>query len=176
MRPYYHGDNAWPDYEKEEQWREQPLHHNTKKTMNFEAYASEGNHFVNDVARRLQTDRNTAARVTRAVLHALRDRLEPVDAVQFAQGLPMALKGVYFDRYNLSAVPVKIRHADNFLDFIYSKYGEAAITDFPTRQTVAEALQAVFYVLERNMDFGQVNQVKEMLPAEIVQVIEDYVL
>jgi uncharacterized protein (DUF2267 family) len=176
MRPYYDGEDAWPDFESEDRLRGITVHHNKKKSMNFESYASDGNRFIREVAERLQTDRNTAARVTRAVLHAVRDRLPAVDAVQFAQGLPMALKGVFIDQYDLSKVPLKIRHVDNFLDYIYFKNGKASITDFPSRQSVAEALQAVFYVLERNMDFGQVQQIKEMLPMEISKVIDDYYL
>jgi hypothetical protein len=77
-----------------------------KKPLNFEEYASEGNRFVNEVARELNTDRNTAARILRVVLHAVRDRLPADDAIQFAQGLPIALKGVFIDQYDPSRTPV----------------------------------------------------------------------
>jgi uncharacterized protein (DUF2267 family) len=174
MRPHYDGKDAWPNFERDDYLRGKTVQQNRKKTMNFESYASEGNRFIREVANRLQTDRNTAGRITRAVLHAIRDRLPADDAIQFAQGLPMALKGVFIDQYDLSKVPLRIRHSDNFLDYIYTKNGRASITDFPNRESVVAALQAVFYVLERNMDFGQVQQIKDMLPMEIVDVIEDY--
>ena len=146
--------------------------HSNLRAMNFERYAAEGNHFINQVAAELDVDRNRASRITRAVLHALRDRIPPNDAVEFAQGLPMALKGIFFDRYDLSDVPVIIRHPDAFFDFICSKDGDSAYRDFPDRQAVEEALRAVFRVLERTMDYGQVKQVKHMMNREIVSLID----
>ena len=142
------------------------------KSMNFENYAAEGNRFINEVADELDVDRNRAARVTRAVLHAIRDRIPADDAIQFAQGLPMALKGVFIEGYDISLTPIVIRNPKNFIDFIYSKNGKAAHSDFPSGQYVIEALRGVFRVLERNMDYGQVHQIKNLINAEIIDLIE----
>jgi len=142
------------------------------RSINFEAYAAEGNRFINDVAFQLRVNRNSAARITRAVLHAVRDRLPPIDAVQFAQGLPMALKAIFIDQYEISKVPVKIRSSQKFLDYIYSKGGMTAETDFPDMESVVEALQAVFFVLERHMSFGQVQQIKMIMGAGVQELLE----
>lgn len=139
--------------------------------MNFEAYASQGNHFLYDVARELGTTRDYAARIVRAVLHAVRDRLPADDAVQFAQGLPMALKGVYFDRYDISKTPVKIRNRRRFIDFVRSKAGLSAPIDFPDPESVERAVQAVFYVLERHMSYGQVHQIKNAMGMDLMEMI-----
>jgi uncharacterized protein (DUF2267 family) len=144
------------------------------KALNFEQYAADGNHFINEVARDLGTDRNTAARVTRAVLHALRDRMPPDDAIQFAQGLPMALKSVFIDQYDLSSTPVVIRKGEKFLEYIYEKDGITAPQDFPDKLSVAQALSSVFFVLENWMDAGQTDQVKNIVGAEIVDLIYSY--
>jgi uncharacterized protein (DUF2267 family) len=144
------------------------------KSMDFEAYASEGNYIIHQIANELCTDRNHAARVTRAVLHAVRDRLPPDEAIQFAQGLPMALKGIFIDRYDISKTPVHIRSRKKFIEFIYDKAGASAPADFPTAQSVADALQTVFFVLERHMDYGQVRKVKHLLNIELVDLINGY--
>jgi uncharacterized protein (DUF2267 family) len=144
------------------------------KSMNFEAYAAEGNHFINQVAFELNIDRQAAARITRAILHAIRDRIPANDAIQFAQGLPMALKGIFIDQYDLSRVPVVIRSPGRFLDFIYEKAGLTARIDFPDDHAIIEALQAVFYVLEQTMDLGQVHQIKHALNDEITHLIDNY--
>ena len=144
------------------------------KPMNFEAYAADGNRFINEVAYELGTDRQSAARITRAVLHAIRDRMPAIDAIQFAQGLPMALKGIFIDQYDISKVPVVIRHPGKFLDFIYEKAGLTAAVDFYDDHAIIEALQAVFYVLEQNMDLGQVQQVKHIFNDEITHLIDNY--
>ena len=142
------------------------------RSLNFEEYAAEGNRFINEVAGEMGCDRNMAARVTRAVLHAVRDRLPADDAVQFAQGLPMALRGVYFDQYDISRTPVIIRSASAFIEFIREKNRFSAITDFPYPQDVVHGLQSVFRVLSRNMDWGQVNQVLRILPKSIAMLID----
>lgn len=145
---------------------------NPMRSMNFERYAAEGNRFINEIAYELGVDRNRAARITRAVLHAIRDRIPPDDAIQFAQGLPMAIKGVFIDRYDMSITPVAIRHADDFINFIYNKNGSASYVDFPEKRHVIEALRGVFRVLERNMDYGQVEQIKHMFNTEIYEMID----
>ncbi|MBI3501785.1 MAG: DUF2267 domain-containing protein [Bacteroidetes bacterium] len=144
------------------------------KTMNFEEYASEGNRFIKDVAEELNTNRNRAARITRAVLHALRDRLPADDSIQFAQGLPMMLKAIWLDQYDISKTPVILRHKEEFLDYIYDRDGLAAFADFPDAESIEESLQAVFFVLENNMSAGQMRHIKNMLNKEIVAPIEDY--
>lgn len=147
---------------------------NKPRSLNFEEYAAEGNRIINEVAHELETDRDHAARVTRAVLHAIRDRLRADDAVEFAQGLPIALKGIYFDKYDISKTPIVIRNREQFMDFIRSKSGRTAAVDFPTRESIFRALQAVFYILEHNMDHGQVEQIKKLLNVELADLIENY--
>jgi uncharacterized protein (DUF2267 family) len=146
--------------------------HHKPHSLNFEAYAAEGNRFINDVADELDTDRDTAARKCRAVLHALRDRLPPIDAVQFGQGLPMAMKAVYFDNYDIAKTPLRIRSGRRFLDLIYERDGKAAPLDFPDNYSILEALRGVYAVLELHMDAEQTGHIKHMLHYEIVRLIE----
>ncbi|HYG15052.1 MAG TPA: DUF2267 domain-containing protein [Bacteroidia bacterium] len=138
----------------------------------FRRYAEESNRFINDVADELGTDdTGMALRVTRAVLHAVRDRITPDDAVQFGQGLPMMLKGIYFDQYDISRTPVVIRSTRRFLEYIQDKNRFAAVSDFRYEDGVIRALQAVFTVLENHMSIGQVDHVLNLLPAEVCELI-----
>lgn len=143
------------------------------KPLNFEAYAAEGNHFVHQVAAELGSSRNCAARVTRAVLHALRDRMPPNLAIQVAQGLPMALKGIYIDRYDPSQTPVVIRSPKRFLRYIHAKLGITAPVDLPDPESVREAFRAVFCVLERHLSPGQMHQLKHALNRELLSLTEE---
>jgi uncharacterized protein (DUF2267 family) len=144
----------------------------SRHPLHFEKFAAVGNQFVNDVARELNVSRNSAARITKAVLHAVRDKLRPDDAIEFAQGLPTALKAVYIEQYDLSDTPVPIRRAHDFLDYIFYKNEFSASVDFPFHNSVEKALRGVFKVLERYMDQGQIEQIKPMLGREIVALIE----
>jgi uncharacterized protein (DUF2267 family) len=144
------------------------------KSLNFEEYVAEGNRFIHEVAEELKTNRHHAARIVRAVLHAVRDRLPANDSIEFAQGLPMALKSVWLDQYDISKTPVIIRHKEEFLDYIYDKDEPTSFADFPDAGSIEEGLQAVFFVLENHMSAGQVRQLKNMLNKEIVELIDDY--
>jgi uncharacterized protein (DUF2267 family) len=141
------------------------------RAMNFERFASDGNRFINEVSYELGVHRNVAARMTRAVLHAVRDRLPADDAVQFGQGLPMALKGVYYDQYDISRTPVLVRTAAEFLAFVASKDGRIAFRDYSGPEFIADGLHAVFTVLERHMDYGQVEQIRHLINAEIAELL-----
>src|ERR1700745_3712013 len=50
-------------------------------------------------------DRHQAYSALRAVLHALRDRLTPEQAVHFAAQLPIIVRGVYYEGWHLTAKP-----------------------------------------------------------------------
>ena len=151
---------------------DRPTHKGTPKSMNFERYAAEGNRFIKDVARELGTDRDHAARVTRAVLHAIRDRLPPNDAIEFAQGLPMILNGIYLDQYDISQSPLRIRDKRVFIAFIRKKAGLTAFIDFPGSLSVIKALRAVFFVLEQTMSPGQIRHIKRLLNRELLELLE----
>jgi uncharacterized protein (DUF2267 family) len=144
-----------------------------KRSPNFGKYVEGANRFVHEVAAELGiTDGHQALRITKAVLQAVRDRLQPDDAIQFAQGLPMMIKAIYFDQYDISKTPVLITDAEEFLGFVREKDRFGAIEDFRSPMDVVLAMQAVFHVLENNMDYGQVEQVKAELPAEIQALLD----
>lgn len=153
----------WYRADSEEQRRDDRL-----TAMNFEKYASDGHRFINEVAEELDVSLNMAARITRAVLHAVRDRISPDDAIEFAQGLPMALKGIYIDRYDLSDSPVHIRNRAEFLEFVRDKDRRNAPVDFPSQASVIDALRGVFRVLERTIDPGQLRHIKAMFNKELL--------
>jgi len=65
--------------------------------------------------------RHEAYQATRAVLHAIRDRL-PVDlAAHMAASLPLFLKGVYFEGWSPAKVPVRMNQK-NFVQHVRSNF------------------------------------------------------
>jgi uncharacterized protein (DUF2267 family) len=62
-------------------------------------------------------DRRLAYRVLRAWLHALRDRLPVPIAANFAAQLPELLRGVFYDGWRPSRVPVKFGPSEYVLRF-----------------------------------------------------------
>lgn len=137
--------------------------------LEFEKYADEGNHFVNEVTGLLEWERPKAARITQAVLHALRDRVHVNEAIHFAQGLPMALKGVFIDQYEPGRVPVVIRDKDDFLDFIWNKLSNKE--EIKERDEIAQGFRAVYIALGMRLDRGQLSRLENSLPHEILEII-----
>lgn len=66
------------------------------------------NGWINDVAAQFDTtDLDFAYRVTRAWLHAVRDRLPVIEAAHLGAQLPELLRGVYYEGWQPASVPVK---------------------------------------------------------------------
>lgn len=138
------------------------------QSLNFETYKAEANEWLYDVMDELQIDnRDQAGRIFRAVLHALRDRLEPDQAANFASQLPIIWKGIFYDQYNPASTPVRIRHVDDWLDFIRSKDAFADMHDFPTDMHASTAFSCVIAALEKRMNVGIMDKVLNALPEEI---------
>ncbi len=130
--------------------------------FNFEDNIKHATVLLQDVANELQTDDlNKAGRIFRAVLQALRDRLPVHDAVQFAAQLPIFWKGIYFDQYDPSKVPMSIRNTDDWVSYIRGKNAFAANNDFQQDEEISDAFKAVFRTLERHMTDGQLQKLRE---------------
>ncbi len=106
-------------------------------------------------------DRQRTYKSLRAVLHALRDRLQVNEAVQLAAQLPMTVKGMYFDGWNPSQTPLKIRSDEEFLQRVVEEYGA------PDASAPDEMAAVVFRHLERHVSGGEIEDVKSGLPEKI---------
>src|SRR6185436_8264294 len=85
------------------------------------------NVWLNSVAAELDTDdRKFALRVLRAWLHTVRDRLSVNSAAKFAAQLPELLRGIYYDGWEPSRVPVKYTRDEYLARFGFEARGRLA--------------------------------------------------
>src|SRR3979409_1993907 len=70
--------------------------------------------------------RNQSYAALRGVLHALRDRLTVEEAAQFGAQLPMLVRGLYYEGWDPSKTPVKLRRDE----FVGRFAREAGLADF----------------------------------------------
>jgi len=106
-------------------------------------------------------DRHLAYLGLRATLHALRDRLTVEEAAEVAAQLPMLVRGFYYEGWDPTGKPVRMRHREEFLAWIARELPSRAPMD---AESVARAL---FLLLSERVADGEIDEVRHVLPAEI---------
>lgn len=105
----------------------------------------------------------------RSVLHALRNRLITDEAVHLGSELPMIIRGVYFEGFDLKN-PSRKDDIEEFINTISTEMRKAALTISPEK-----AAQAVFALLESKISAGEINDVRNMLPKNIRKLLTSHV-
>lgn len=106
-------------------------------------------------------DKHKAYLAMRAVLHALRDRLGLQEAVHLSAELPMLVRGFYFEGWDPSGKPEKIKTKKDFLNRILKELPNDPELD-PER-----VARTVFSLLDEKISHGEIDDVKSSLPLEI---------
>jgi uncharacterized protein (DUF2267 family) len=147
----------------------------TLKHHHFEKYAAHGYEFLGKVAQKLGNpeDKDTAFRVTKAVLHALRNRLYPAEFVQLLAQLPMCIKAIAVDGWHFREKPEKIRHLEDFIAEVKKEDQRLAHHDFPDDEAALKAIKAVFGAIKEYVSEGEVKDVEAELPETIRKLMEE---
>jgi uncharacterized protein (DUF2267 family) len=125
------------------------------------------NEWLKAVQERMGTDdRHHAYVALRATLHALRDRLNPDEALQLGAQLPTLVRGVYYEGWRMIDTPVRVRTLDEFLGVVAVEAGDAAFDS-------EAAARAVFAVLAERVSAGEIDDVKRNLPRPIRELWDD---
>lgn len=137
--------------------------------LNFNRYAIDGEQFVKEVATELGTpwDAGRGDRILRAVLHAFRDRMTVRESLQLISQLPMLLKAIYVDGWQINDEAKGLRHVGDFIEAVREAGGKATIQDFVTDYEVQHAIHAVFTVLKKHVSKGEIEDVLATLPLEL---------
>jgi uncharacterized protein (DUF2267 family) len=126
----------------------------------FDETVQKTNLWLKEIAQALGSDRHRAYQALRAVLHCLRDRLTIDEAAQLGDQLPMLVRGIYYEAWHPAGKPDKIRSREDFLARIAIHLTQASIEP-------EDAARAVFQVLEKHVDAGELSNVIQVLPQEI---------
>jgi uncharacterized protein (DUF2267 family) len=106
-------------------------------------------------------DRQVAWHLLGATLRATRDRL-PLDlAAHLGAQLPLLVRGTYYDQFRPSELPGRERTLEEFLERI------AAPLAMNRPVNVRDGARAVFAVLSRHADRGQIAKVRDALPEPV---------
>jgi len=132
------------------------------KKLNQQALA-----WVKDMMTELPTpDPEKALHALRAGLQALRDRLTVDEAAQLSAQLPLVIRGMFFEGWDPSGKPLRLRHKAEFLELVREKY-------LPRRDPDPErVVAALFRVLSRRVSGGEISDVVMSLPRQIAEMAD----
>jgi len=102
----------------------------------------------------------------RTIMHGLRDRLPPEEAVHLAAHLPLLLKGVYYDGWKPSRTPVKLKDRAEFYAYVAPQLLRG-IRDVE----VETVTQCVLGVLTNHLPEGEVEQIRLVLPEGVRDLV-----
>ena len=124
--------------------------------------AHQTNIWVNAVNDAIGWDhKQRAYRLLRGVLHVLRDHLSIDEAAQFGAQLPVLIRGIYYEGWNPSKTPVKIRKADEFIAQLQRYFDPDPLGDAP------QAVAAVLKVLREHVSGGEMQDVESAFTTDV---------
>ncbi len=106
-------------------------------------------------------DRHVAYVALRAVLHVLRDRLTPEQAVHLGAQLPLLVRGLYYDGWRLAAKPANERQPAEFAALVAAQMPPQFAHD------ALRVTKAVFALLAKELDHGEIAKIVATLPAPL---------
>lgn len=123
------------------------------------------NAWLADVAASFGTeDRKLAYRATRSWMHTLRDRLPVQVSVHLAAQLPELLRGVFYEGWNPSKVPVKYGREQYLARFADEAQIHLTEAEHAGRQVTA--------ALSRHISPGALAEAMAVLPADVRSLLE----
>lgn len=108
--------------------------------------------------------RNQSFAALRTVLHLLRDRMPMQESVEFSAQLPVLVRGVYFDGWDPSNVPVKLNR-DDFLYEVRQGF------PYETEGGAERVVQVVLDALRRHVAQGEWSDVRATMPGDLARMI-----
>lgn len=126
-------------------------------------------HWLKEIRDELALSSEDAAlQALRGVLHQLRDRMTPDEAVDLSAQLPTLVRGVFFEGWKPTQTPEKERSRDEFV----ARVGER-LHDHPEIDPDA-ATRVVFALLDRELDSGEIDEVIHMMTEPLKHLWPDH--
>ena len=135
----------------------------------IESTTQKTHEWIARIAEALHMQKRDAYKSLRAVLQTLRDRL-PVDlAVHLGAQLPMLIRGLYYEGWKPSKVPIKMSR-EEFLVAAQEKIIADRVID------PEETVQAVLAVVADHAGGGELEKVMHSLPQDIQSLFPETAL
>jgi uncharacterized protein (DUF2267 family) len=108
--------------------------------------------------------RNQSYAALRVVLHTLRDRLTVEETADLAAQLPMLIRGLYYEGWDPSEVPVKMDR-DEFLNRVRSEF------TYQVEGGIERLTRTVLGALRRHVTDGEWEDVRASMPRDLAGLL-----
>ncbi|MFI5387889.1 MAG: DUF2267 domain-containing protein, partial [Fimbriimonadales bacterium] len=109
-------------------------------------------------------DLHRAYQALRAVLHALRDRVEPDVAAHVAAQLPLLVRGIFYEGWDPGKTPVRM----SLTEFLARVEIEAGLKD---TSEVEDAVRTVMSVFRDELGQGTMDHLISVLPSDFAELM-----
>ena len=116
--------------------------------------------WIAQIAESMHMEKRDAWKSLRAVLQTLRDRLPADLAVHFGAQLPMLVRGLYYEGWEPSKVPIKLP-LDEFLAVVQSRIVADRVID------PVETVRNVLAIVANHIGDGEMQKVMDAFPREM---------
>jgi uncharacterized protein (DUF2267 family) len=133
----------------------------------FDTTVDKTNHVLKEIEQGLgwsKERRNMSYGALRAVLHTLRDRLTVDEAAQLGAQLPMLVRGIYYEGWDPSKVPLKLDR-DEFFARIEREF------PFELDSDVETLTQHVLRALQEHVTEGEWEDIKSSMPKKLAAAL-----
>ncbi len=122
----------------------------------------QANIWINEVNERTGWDnKQRAYRLLRAVLHAVRDHLNPDTAAQLAAQMPIIVRGIFYEGWDPSKTPVRERSRERFIVGIQREFAGDPLGD------ADHAIGAVLDLLDNRISEGEMENLRRSFSRDI---------
>lgn len=108
--------------------------------------------------------RNQSYAALRTILHALRDRLTVEVSAHLAAQLPLLVRGIYYDGWDPSAVPMKMDR-EMFLARVRQEF------PYAIEGGIQHLVDTVLQILRRHITEGEWDDLKSTLPKDLAAAL-----
>jgi uncharacterized protein (DUF2267 family) len=118
--------------------------------------------WLDEIMGELAIGRRPAWHVLGTVLRAIRDRVPLELGANFSAQLPLLVRGAYYDQFRPSDIPTPLRRWNDFLALL-----ALGMVDIGPPVSPSRAAEAVFAVLSRHIDRGEIAKLQQALPQDV---------
>jgi len=139
----------------------------------FDRHIEEATRFLKSIAIRLGTpgDHEHAIRVLKSVFRVLRRRIVPDESLQLISRLPLIIKGIYVDGWNICEPLSEANSIDEFLFEIRSNSQKLTYLDFANDELAKKKIIRVFNALKQFVFDGELNDILHNLSREAREIV-----